>query len=104
MNADGRGSSMRVKRVLLMTEPPQVDGHEITDKGYINQRATLDRRKALVETLCRRRGCHRDRLIFWEENMPIATKYLFIVSMDVSTPTRKRCSTRSMTPSTCPSC
>jgi len=28
-----------------------VDGHEITDKGYINQRATLDRRKALVEKL-----------------------------------------------------
>ncbi len=51
MNAEGRGSSMRVKRVLLMTEPPQVDGQEITDKGYINQRATLDRRKALVEKL-----------------------------------------------------
>jgi feruloyl-CoA synthase len=51
MNAESRGSSMRVKRVLLMAEPPSVDGHEITDKGYINQRATLDRRKALVETL-----------------------------------------------------
>lgn len=51
MNADSRGSSMRVKRVLLMTEPPQVDGQEITDKGYINQRATLERRKALVEKL-----------------------------------------------------
>jgi feruloyl-CoA synthase len=51
MNASCKGSSMRVKRVLLMTEPPSVDGHEITDKGYINQRATLDRRKALVERL-----------------------------------------------------
>ncbi len=51
MNAEGRGSSMRVKRVLLMAEPPQVDGQEITDKGYINQRATLERRKALVEKL-----------------------------------------------------
>jgi feruloyl-CoA synthase len=51
MNAACKGSSMRVKRVLLMTEPPSVDGHEITDKGYINQRATLDRRKALVERL-----------------------------------------------------
>jgi feruloyl-CoA synthase len=51
MNAEGRGSSMRVRRVLLMTEPPQVDGQEITDKGYINQRATLERRKALVEKL-----------------------------------------------------
>ena len=51
MNQEVRGSSMRVKRVLLMTEPPSVDGHELTDKGYINQRATLDRRKALVERL-----------------------------------------------------
>jgi feruloyl-CoA synthase len=51
MNAEGRGSSMRVKRVILMTEPPSVDGHEVTDKGYINQRATLERRKALVEKL-----------------------------------------------------
>ncbi|MBS0519791.1 MAG: AMP-binding protein [Proteobacteria bacterium] len=51
MNAEGRGSSMRVRRVILMEEPPSVDGHEITDKGYINQRATLQRRKALVERL-----------------------------------------------------
>jgi feruloyl-CoA synthase len=34
-----------------MTEPPSVDGHEITDKGYINQRATLERRKAQVDKL-----------------------------------------------------
>jgi feruloyl-CoA synthase len=51
MNAETKGSSMRVRRVLLMAEPPSVDGHEITDKGYINQRATLERRKALVEKL-----------------------------------------------------
>ncbi len=51
MNAEGRGSSMRVKRIVLMAEPPSVDGHEITDKGYINQRATLTRRKALVDRL-----------------------------------------------------
>ena len=51
MNAEGKGSSMRVKRVILMAEPPSVDGHEITDKGYINQRATLERRKALVDKL-----------------------------------------------------
>src|SRR5262249_44589170 len=53
MNADPRGTSMRVKRVILMTDPPSVDGHEITDKGYINQRATLERRKAMVERLYR---------------------------------------------------
>ena len=51
MNAGSKGSSMRVRRVLLMTEPPQVDGNEITDKGYLNQRATLQRRAALVERL-----------------------------------------------------
>jgi feruloyl-CoA synthase len=51
MNADGKGSSMRVRRAILMAEPPSVDGHEITDKGYINQRATLERRKDLVERL-----------------------------------------------------
>ena len=51
MNAECKGSSMQVERVLLMAEPPSVDGHEITDKGYINQRATLERRKALVDKL-----------------------------------------------------
>jgi feruloyl-CoA synthase len=51
MNAECKGSSMQVKRVLLMEEAPSVDGHEITDKGYINQRATLERRKALVDRL-----------------------------------------------------
>ena len=34
-----------------MTEPPAIDFDEITDKGYINQRAVLARRAALVETL-----------------------------------------------------
>jgi feruloyl-CoA synthase len=34
-----------------MTEPPSIDGHEITDKGYVNQRATLERRATLVEAL-----------------------------------------------------
>jgi feruloyl-CoA synthase len=51
MNAECKGSSMRVRRVVLMAEPPSVDGHEITDKGYINQRAALERRKALVDKL-----------------------------------------------------
>ena len=51
MNAEGGGSSMQVKRAVLMAEPPSVDGNEMTDKGYINQRATLERRKALVDTL-----------------------------------------------------
>jgi feruloyl-CoA synthase len=45
------GTSSRIRRVLLMAEPPSIDGHEITDKGYINQRAALERRRALVDRL-----------------------------------------------------
>jgi len=45
------GSSTHPTRLLVMTEPPQIDANEITDKGYINQRAVLERRAALVETL-----------------------------------------------------
>jgi feruloyl-CoA synthase len=44
-------SSMRVARAMLMVEPASIDGNELTDKGYINQRAGLDRRSALVERL-----------------------------------------------------
>jgi feruloyl-CoA synthase len=42
---------MRVARALLLSEPPSLDRNEITDKGYINQRAVLSSRKALVERL-----------------------------------------------------
>ena len=45
------GSSTHPARVLLMTEPLSIDGNEITDKGYVNQRAVLERRAALVEKL-----------------------------------------------------
>ena len=34
-----------------MSEPASIDANEITDKGYINQRAVLERRAALVEKL-----------------------------------------------------
>ncbi len=50
-NKANPGGSSRVRRVILMAEPPSVDGHEITDKGYINQRATQDRRADLVQKL-----------------------------------------------------
>jgi len=50
-NVQTGGSSMRIARVMLMTEPPSIDGNELTDKGYINQRAALERRNALVERL-----------------------------------------------------
>ena len=50
-NAAQTGSSQRIHRVLLMAEPPSIDGNELTDKGYINQRAALTRRTALVQQL-----------------------------------------------------
>jgi feruloyl-CoA synthase len=50
-NAAAQGSSMRIARCLLLTEPPAIDANEITDKGYLNQRAVLTRRAALVERL-----------------------------------------------------
>ena len=40
-----------IARAMLMVEPPSIDGNELTDKGYINQRAGLERRAALVERL-----------------------------------------------------
>src|SRR5438067_88536 len=45
------GSSTHPRRLLVMSEPPSIDANEITDKGYINQRAVLERRAALLEKL-----------------------------------------------------
>jgi feruloyl-CoA synthase len=45
------GSSTQVRRVLVMGEPPSIDANEITDKGYMNQRAVLERRATLVQNL-----------------------------------------------------
>ena len=44
-------SSTRIVRALILTEPANIDAGEITDKGYLNQRAILDRRAAAVERL-----------------------------------------------------
>jgi feruloyl-CoA synthase len=44
-------SSLRIARAMLMVEPASIDGNELTDKGYINQRAGLDRRADLVARL-----------------------------------------------------
>jgi feruloyl-CoA synthase len=45
------GSSTYPARLLVMSEPPSIDANEITDKGYLNQRAVLERRADLVEKL-----------------------------------------------------
>jgi feruloyl-CoA synthase len=51
-NKECEGASSRIiARAMLMAEPPSIDGNELTDKGYINQRAGLERRAALVERL-----------------------------------------------------
>jgi feruloyl-CoA synthase len=50
-NRDHPGSSTAVRRVILMAEPASLDANEITDKGYVNQRAVLERRAELVAAL-----------------------------------------------------
>ncbi len=47
----GRGTSARIRRAILLAEPPSLDVGEMTDKGSINQRAVLAHRAALVEQL-----------------------------------------------------
>jgi feruloyl-CoA synthase len=51
LRAQGGGSSGHATRALLLAEPASVDGGEITDKGYINQRAVLTRRASAVAIL-----------------------------------------------------
>jgi len=51
LRAEGGGSSQAPTRALLLAEPPNADAGEITDKGYINQRAVLARRSAEVIAL-----------------------------------------------------
>ncbi|MGY1704630.1 AMP-binding protein [Geodermatophilus sp. SYSU D00697] len=49
--AGGGGSSQCVERLLVLTEPAQLDAGEVTDKGYVNQAAVRDRRADLVALL-----------------------------------------------------
>lgn len=50
-NTKQTGSSRRIVRFAILPEPPQFDRGEMTDKGYINQRAVLRNNVELVETL-----------------------------------------------------
>ncbi|HEX3689676.1 MAG TPA: hypothetical protein VHV28_08265, partial [Solirubrobacteraceae bacterium] len=47
----GAGSASRIERLLLLAQPPSLDAGEITDKGYLNQRRTLECRSADVARL-----------------------------------------------------
>lgn len=51
LHAGSTGSSIAPVRLLMLDEPPSIDANEITDKGYVNQRAVLERRSAQVELL-----------------------------------------------------
>src|SRR5690606_25891822 len=50
-NARNPGSSMQIRRILLLETPPCVSSGEINDKGYINQRKVLDLRREQVAQL-----------------------------------------------------
>ena len=50
LNEDA-GSASRIERLLLLETPPSLDAGEITDKGYLNQRACLESRAAEVARL-----------------------------------------------------
>jgi feruloyl-CoA synthase len=52
-NAANPANSRRIARALLLAEPPSIEAGEITDKGYVNQRAVRERRAGLVERLHR---------------------------------------------------
>ncbi len=51
LKAEGGGSSQVPVRARVLAEPPSADAGEITDKGYLNQRAVLQRRAADVQAL-----------------------------------------------------
>lgn len=50
-NAGQQGGSSRIARALILAEPPSANAHEMSDKGTINRRAVIDRRRAEVERL-----------------------------------------------------
>ena len=50
-NAQHPTTSTSIARVILLPDTPSIDGNEITDKGYVNQRAALNRRTKDVEQL-----------------------------------------------------
>jgi feruloyl-CoA synthase len=45
------GSARRIARALVLTDPPRLDLHEVTDKGSLNIRRILTRRADMVERL-----------------------------------------------------
>jgi feruloyl-CoA synthase len=52
-NARHPGSATRIARALFLTDPPDIDAGEITDKGYLNQQNILKNRAHAVNRLYR---------------------------------------------------
>jgi len=50
-NRTAGGSSRRIGRLALLTDPPSLDAGEITDKGYVNQRMAQERRRDVIAKL-----------------------------------------------------
>ena len=59
LKAQASGSSQAPTRALLLADAPSLAAGEITDKGYINQRAVLSRRAVDVATLYAETVDHR---------------------------------------------
>ena len=51
VNAQAKGSSQRIAKVVLADQAPSLDLGEVTDKGNLNQRKLLDTRKDLIASL-----------------------------------------------------
>ena len=51
LHREAGGSAQSPSRALVLAEPPSSEAGEITDKGYLNQRAVLNRRAADVAAL-----------------------------------------------------
>ena len=49
--AEHSGHSTSVVRMILLEQPPSIDGQELTDKGSVNQKQVLANRADLVEQL-----------------------------------------------------
>lgn len=50
-NKTQKGGSSRIVRALVLTDPPDPNAHEMSDKGTVNRRAVIDRRADDVDRL-----------------------------------------------------
>ncbi|MDP6173027.1 MAG: feruloyl-CoA synthase [Rhodospirillales bacterium] len=65
-NGANPGSSTRIRRAMILAAPPDIDANEITDKGYLNQRAVLEKRAELVVRLHTPEAAVDDEILVFE--------------------------------------